>query len=93
MLLTTLYEHFKRVTFSIFCTGMVFKSEITTFEIIVMAAILVATFFAIMMWGHNRKPNTYVLLLCVQQKWTSKLNTLFYATLECRFVTKILLLV
>ena len=59
MLLTTLYEHFKRVTFSIFCTGMVFKSENTTFEIIVMAAILVATFFAVMMWDHNRKPNTY----------------------------------
>ena len=68
MLLTTLYVHFKRVTFSIFCTGMVFNSENTTFETIVMATILVATFFAVMMWGHNRKPNTYVLLLCVQQK-------------------------
>ena len=56
-----------------------------------MAAILVAIFFAVMMWGHNRKPNTNVL--CVQQKWTSKRNTLFYATLECRFIKKILLLV
>ena len=26
-----------------------------------MAAILVAIFFAVMMWGHNRKANTYVL--------------------------------
>ena len=56
-----------------------------------MAAILVAIYFAVMMWGHNRKQNTSVL--CVQQKWSSKHNTLFYATLECRFITKILLLV
>ena len=56
-----------------------------------MAAILVFIFFAVIMRGHNRKPNTYVL--CVQQKCTPKHDTLFYATLECRFIKKILLLV